>query len=278
MAHLTSFMGTDNFNAMRYVNIFYGTDINRIGHSIAALEHSTVTSWGKENEYEMFLNFMEKNKGNPIVAFVMDSYDYFKSVETVTSDPRFTEKINSDEYPIFVMRPDSGDPMDIVPKTIDIMEKNNVPFTVNSKGFKVWNKMRIIWGDGISEQAIIDMCDLLVERGYSTENIAFGMGGALMQGNETTSNNRDTQAFAIKNSSVTYVDGNKRDVFKDPITAPNKKSKKGELTLWRNPTTNEYITDRVDAKPTGFEDSLHIVYENGLIVKEWTFDEVREAA
>ncbi len=278
MAELISFRGTDNFNSIRYVDIFYKTTMENIGHSIPALEHSTVTSWGKNREFEMFLNFMEKNKKTPIVAFVMDSYDYFKAVEKVTSEDRFVKKINSDEYPIFVIRPDSGDPKDIIPKTLDIMEKNKVSYIVNKKGFKVWNKMRLIWGDGITEDAMEYMCEIMISRGYSTENIAFGMGGALMQGNENVSNNRDTQGFAIKNSSITYENGDKRDVYKDPITAPEKKSKKGELTLWFNKETQKYITAPKNfdsAKEYGFSDALHTVFRNGEVIKEWTFDEVR---
>jgi nicotinamide phosphoribosyltransferase len=104
------------------------------------------------------------------------------------------------------------------------------------------------------------------------------MGGALMQGNENVSNNRDTQGFAIKNSSITYKNGDKRDVYKDPITAPEKKSKKGELTLWFNKETQKYITapkNSDEAKEYGFSDALHIVFRNGEVIKEWTFDEVR---
>ena len=280
MAHLIPFRGTDNFNSIRYVKNFYNiTDIKTIGHSIPALEHSTVTSWGKDREYDMFLNFLEKNKGNDIAAFVCDSYDYFKTVDVVTSDERFTVKINSDDYPVFVIRPDSGEPTVVIPKTLDIMEKNNVPFTINKKGFKVWNKMRLIWGDGVVEEGIDEMINILIDRGYSSENIAFGMGGALMQGNDNSSNNRDTQGFAIKNSSVTYEDGSKRDVFKDPITAPDKKSKKGELTLWYNNTTKEFFTDLISFKEndTSITNMLNLIFENGKFVKEWTFDEVRTA-
>lgn len=279
IAHLINFKGTDNFNAIKYVHKYYSfITIEAIGHSIPALEHSTITSWGKVREFEMFLNFMEENKGRAIIAMVMDSYDYFNAVEIITSDKRFTDKINSDEYPIVVMRPDSGDPRDIIPQTIDIMEKNNVPYTTNKKGYKVWNKIRIIWGDGINEEAIIAMLNILKERGYSSENIAFGMGGALMQGNESTSNNRDTQGFAIKNGSVT-INGEERDVFKDPITEPTKKSKKGILGFYYNEETNSYITQRAtDPIPNGYEDALYIIYENGEVITEWTFDEVREAA
>ena len=187
MAHLAAgFMGTDNFNSLRYARDIYNVeDITTIGHSIPATEHSSTTSWKKENEMQMIMNHLENNKGKAIIAAVMDSYDYFKAVRTVCKqDGEFQEKINSDEYPVFVMRPDSGNPAEIVPETLKIMEEENVPYTTNKKGYKVFNKMRIIWGDGINTESIKVMLDIMVKMGYSTENIAFGSGGWLMQGTE----------------------------------------------------------------------------------------------
>jgi nicotinic acid phosphoribosyltransferase len=104
------------------------------------------------------------------------------------------------------------------------MEKNAVSYTQNSKGYKVFNKYRIIWGDGVTPDAIDSILNLVTARGYSAENIAFGSGGDLMQ-----NLNRDTHKFAIK-ASAAKVGGIWRDVYKDPITDAGKVSKKGLLT------------------------------------------------
>jgi nicotinamide phosphoribosyltransferase len=272
MAHLTQFMGTDNFNSISYVKNYYNTeDITMIGHSIPATEHSSVTSWGREGEFDMIMNHIENNKGAPIIACVMDSYDYFKAVDTVTGVQRFREKLDSDEYPIFVIRPDSGDPREIIPQTIDIMEENGVPFTINNKGYKVWNKFRIIWGDGITMESMRTMLEIMVDRGYSSENIAFGSGGWLM-----SQHDRDTQGWAVKCSSITLNDGIERDIYKDPITAPGKVSKKGKVTTAINRNgaircvnVNE-ITDDSE-----YIEVLETVYENGKLVKEYSIAEVR---
>ncbi len=277
MAHLTQFMGTDNFNSIRYAMEFYDSKIDATGFSIPATEHSSTTSWERENEMDMIMNHLENNKGRDIIAAVMDSYDYFKAVQNVTAkDGDFQKKINSDEYPVFVMRPDSGKPEEIVPKTLDIMEANEVPFIVNEKGFKVFNKMRIIWGDGINMESMKVMLDILVDRGYSSENIAFGSGGWLMQQHD-----RDTQGWAVKCSSIdveTESGVQTVDVYKDPITAPGKKSKKGKITLWRNNFSKEYFTASVDFKTNEFSVSncLGVVYKNGKIRNTYTFDQVRE--
>ena len=57
--------------------------------------------------------------------------------------------------------------------------------------------------------------------GYSADNIAFGMGGGLLQ-----HVNRDTMKFAMKCSAI-VKDGHVVEVYKDPITDQGKKSKKG---------------------------------------------------
>lgn len=281
VAHLTQFMGTDNFNSLSYAKEYYNVeDINTIGHSIRASEHSSTTSWGRDQELAMIMNHLEKAKGEALVAAVMDSYHYFNTVrEVCRQDGPFQRKINSPDYPTFVMRPDSGDPKDIINETLDIMEEECVPYTVNKKGFKVFTNMRIIWGDGINMDSIRIMLKLMIARGYSIENIAFGSGGWLMQQHD-----RDTQGWAVKCASIDILIKDEvgieeiieRDVFKDPITAPGKKSKKGKITTYFNPNTKVYFVDKVGIEfENGSYDVLVDVFEAGDMVKEYTLAEVR---
>ena len=294
IAHLMAgFLGTDNFSAIRGVRRFYNNPEegfrDRIAHSINATEHSSTASWGRENESEMIMNHLEINKGQYIIAAVCDTYDYFKMTREICDQSgEFQKKINTPEYPMFVMRPDSGNPEEIIAWTLDMMEEERVPFTVNNKGYKVFNKMRIIWGDGINMETMKAILDIFVRRGYSSENIAFGSGGWLVQQHD-----RDTQGWAIKNSQVllSYDDPickdgqggqifETRDVYKDPITAPNKASKKGELTLWYNHTTQEFFTDIVDFKTNEFPvtDMLNVIFRNGKMYNKVNLDQVRENA
>jgi nicotinamide phosphoribosyltransferase len=107
--------------------------------------------------------------------------------------------------------------------------------------------------------------------GYSASNIAFGMGGALLQKLD-----RDTQRFAYKCSSVTVNDV-ERDVFKDPVTDPGKKSKAGRLDLLLDDDT--YKTVRLDDGEIAAPDSqLVTVFENGKILKEYDLESVRARA
>jgi nicotinamide phosphoribosyltransferase len=266
-AHMAvGFQGTDNFNSLKFVFENYG-DTN-VGFSIPASEHSTVTSWGQENEYNMIANYVEEFKGSPIIACVMDSYNIFEAVKFITSGEMKT-KIESDDYPIFVIRPDSGNPVEVIGAIINIMEDNSVKFTMNDKDYKVWNKYRIIWGDGINMESMKEILEYVTERGYSSDNIAFGSGGWLMQQHD-----RDTQKFAIKCSAI-QVNSEMRDVFKDPITDHGKKSKKGIITLWK--TENGYETDyRNRSWEDKIVDSLEVVFENGVLKRNQSFSEIRE--
>lgn len=217
-AHLTQFYGTDNFNSLFLTKKYYGDPC--AGMSIPATKHATVTAWGRTDEYKMYSDFLEHHKGIPMIACVLDSYNVNEAIKAVTSGDMKT-KIESEGYPIFVMRLDSGDPLRGVNDALDIMEQNKVSFKINSKGYKVFNKYRILWGDGITPATIDTILETIVERNYSAENVTFGSGGDLMQ-NLT----RDTCKFAMKCSAVNRY-GSWRDVYKDPIDDPSKKSKAG---------------------------------------------------
>jgi hypothetical protein len=82
--------------------------------------------------------------------------------------------------------------------------------------------------------------------------------------------------WAIKCSEITLEDGTKRGVAKDPITAPNKKSKEGQVTTYFNRATDEFFADLVGNASMGCPEALELVYLNGKMIKEYTLDEVRK--
>ena len=93
----------------------------------------------------------------------------------------------------------------------------------------------MIYGDGINELSIDSILRTLEYAGYSADNIAFGMGGALLQGLD-----RDTQKFAMKCSAVKFGLGEWIDVFKDPKTDRQKRSKRSSCgKTYRLETTLE---------------------------------------
>jgi nicotinamide phosphoribosyltransferase len=275
MGHLVNFMGTDTVTGLLYATEYYDADI--AGFSIPAMEHSTVTSWGKENEVDSYRNMVKQNaKAGGIFACVSDSYDIYKACELWGTE---LKQDVLDSGATLVVRPDSGNPSDVVVKCLYILEKH-FGSTTNAKGYRVLNPaVRVIQGDGINHASIHSILFCMELAGFSADNVAFGQGGALLQ-----QVNRDTMQWAMKCSAVGVREGEFlewRDVYKDPITDTGKRSKRGRVTLWES--GGEYQSSVT--MPMGWTDKgmkwnhvLEEVYRDGEVKKTWTFDEVRANA
>lgn len=248
MAHLVNFMGSDTVAGVIAAKRYY--DEPMAAFSIPAAEHSTITTWGKteEGETAAYYNMVQKySKPGSIFAVVSDSYDIFKACEKIWGGTLKDAVIAHGGT--LVIRPDSGDPVLTTLRVIQILDEK-FGHTVNDKGFKVLNHVRIIQGDGVNPLSINAILMNYKAHGYSADNIAFGMGGALLQ-----HMNRDTLKFAMKASAV-MVNNEWRDVSKNPIGQPDKASKGGR-----------------------FEDpELELVYMPGHLVRNVTFQQVRDNA
>lgn len=268
MAHLTSFYGTDTTQGIIYANNYYNAGI--CGFSVPAAEHSTITSWGRDHEDDAIIN-MIKQFPTGIRSVVGDSYNIYDFCERISRDPIKSMILGSDIK--FVVRPDSGDPVEVISKVIDILW-NGFGGTFNSKHYKVLDShIGILQGDGIDIEMIEKILIMLKNKRYSAENIVFGSGGGLLQKFD-----RDTLKFAIK-CSAAVINENMVNVQKDPITSKTKKSKTGNLKLIPLFNTGEYHTISSTEDPKGFNsmfDSLEVIYKNGILVKEFTFSEIRE--
>jgi nicotinamide phosphoribosyltransferase len=264
-AHLVNFMGTDTMVGYVCARMYYNEPM--AGVSIPAAEHSTITSWGKEQEVDAFKNMLTSfPKG--LVAVVSDSYDIYKACTNLWGE-QLKELIENRDGTL-VVRPDSGDPPVIVVEVLECLGKA-FGTTETSKGFKLLPKyIRVIQGDGISADSLPGILDAMVAANWAADNISFGSGGALLQ-----KVNRDTQKCAFKCSEAT-VNGEVRDVYKDPITDPGKKSKKGRLTLEKN-EDGEIVTI-TEGKGDPAKDLLVKVFENGKLLKDYSFAEIKERA
>jgi nicotinamide phosphoribosyltransferase len=264
-AHLINFMGTDTIAGILGAMEYYDAPV--CGFSIPAMEHSTVTSWGKDHEVDSFRNML-KHYGGPgkLLACVSDSYDIFKACEMWGTELK-QEVIDSGA--VVVVRPDSGNPSEVVVKCLQILD-SHFGHTINAKGFRVLNNVRVIQGDGIDHTSIRSILFSAEIAGYSADNIAFGQGGALLQ-----QVNRDTMEFAMK-CSAAKINGEWVEVYKDPITSSMKKSKKGRLMLV--PADDGSLTTVQYIEGGSFGDRLHIRFFNGQLLNETTFDQVRARA
>jgi nicotinamide phosphoribosyltransferase len=261
-AHLVNFMGTDTVMALVVARKYYGEKM--AGFSIPAAEHSTITSWGLENERDAFRNMIAQYGSGGLYAVVSDSYDIFRACSQIWGKELKAEVEAANGT--LVVRPDSGIPHQVVVKCLDLLGEA-FGYSINSKGFKVLNpKVRLIQGDGIDYEETRRILDNMEHSGWSADNVAFGMGGGLLQ-----KINRDTQKFAFKCSMVT-VNGNDRDVYKAPVTDSGKTSKKGRLSLvHRNGTLMTVKGEKAD-------DILQTVFENGKVLKTYSLAEIRERA
>ena len=265
-AHLVNFMGSDTIEGVIYANRYYNETM--AGYSIPATEHSTMTSWGKENEAKAYSNMLDKyGKPGGILAIVSDSYDLYNAVENIFGEELKQQIIDSGAT--LVIRPDSGDPATVVRKTLNLLEKK-FGSTVNDKGYKVLNYVRVIQGDGINESSIRAILNLAISSGFSADNIAFGMGGALLQQID-----RDTNKFAMK-ASASRINGKWVDVYKDPITDSRKTSKRGRLMLVKDDYNN--LRTVTKAAVGDQVEMLETVFYNGTITKEYSLEEIRENA
>lgn len=261
-AHLVSFLGTDTLAGPLLAHDYYAAEM--AGFSIPAAEHSTITSWGKDHEVAAFRNMLEQFPEG-LVAVVSDSFNIFQACEKYWGQE--LRQMVLGRNGTVVIRPDSGEPTTVVPTVLDVLGEA-FGYETNEKGYRVLNpRVRIIQGDGIDFDTLGAILLAMKKRGWSGDNIAFGSGGGLLQ-----KLNRDTLKFAFKCAAVT-VNGREREVYKQPVTDHGKVSKAGRMKLVKR--NGGYKT--VPLTEPG-EDLLVEVFRNGEVLRNWTFEEVRERA
>ena len=259
-AHLISFKGTDTVAGLMLARNYY--DEEMAGFSIPAAEHSTVISWGKENEAKAYENMLDQFPG--MVAVVSDSYNLDHACREIWGK-QLKDKVLAHEGTLIV-RPDSGEPHISVRDTLNALGEA-FGYETNAKGYKVLNpKVRVIQGDGINIDTMQDVLDVMQSNKWSADNIAFGSGGALLQKLD-----RDTCSFAFKCASAT-INGVEHGVSKCPVGDVTKKSKSGRMKLIYD---GGYKT--VSESHAG-EDQLIEVFRNGRLLQETTFEEIRKRA
>lgn len=261
-AHLVNFNGTDTMAAIQMIMDTYDVEDFLVG-SVPASEHSTMTSWGRSNEakaYENMLDVFADDKSeykSPILACVSDAYDIINAVENIWGKELKEKVLKTDT--LIAIRPDSGSPLYMVMMTLQKLDES-FGHTINKKGYKVLNNVRIVQGDGVEEESIEEILNYMEMSGYSSDNITFGMGGALLQ-----KLNRDTLKFALKCSAI-MIDGTWKEVYKDPITDKGKMSKKGLIDTFYDDEVDRYVTltgGKTARDYFNTESALHVVYHNG---------------
>lgn len=286
MGHLTSFCGTDTVPAIMSLEKYYNADITKelVGCSVPATEHSVMSSGtAVEGEFETFKNLITNIYPNGIVSIVSDTFDLWKVLTDFL--PRLQENIMSRDGKV-VIRPDSGDPVDIIcgthqPHHADFEsrskpeEKGVVELLWDVFGGKIVNRHKVldshigaIYGDSITVERADQISKRLIAKGFAPL-IVYGIGSYTYQ-----YNTRDTFGMAVKCTAI-ISNGNEVEVFKDPITDDGtKKSLKGYFAV-EGENGKYQVTDQVSKWEAYANTKLEPVFLNGKVVKEYSLEQIR---
>ncbi len=277
VAHLISFLGSDTVlalpTALHYYNAEYPVML-----SVPASEHSVMCSYGKDNEIDAFKRMLELYPTG-IVSIVSDTFDVYKVLTTFCEELK--EKILSRDGTT-VFRPDSGNPEYIIcgdPNAeigsnehkgcIQLLDEK-FGHSINNKGYKVLNpKVNLIYGDGMYFERYETILKRMKEMGWAASNLVIGVGGILR--NHT----RDTLGFAIKATYV-EVNGESRDIEKDPVTDKGKKSAKGLLKLTFDDYFQKYYTKDQCSQEEEKEGELKTVFKDGKLKNRTNLSKARK--
>jgi nicotinamide phosphoribosyltransferase len=256
MAHLAVFRGSDNLEAVLSLQNAYNCGVE--GFSVPAAEHSTMTSWGKDKEENAIANMYNQFKDGTAFSIVIDSYDDKEALNKICNF--FKDKTSA---ATIVVRPDSGDPKDKVMMCLDKLAETFGTVT-NSKGFKVLKGTRVIQGDGINKDDIVEILAAMANKAFSADNIVFGMGGSLLQGVT-----RDTCGFSMKASQV-KVDGKWKAICKN---AEGKQSKAGKQYVYKEEDGTPFASS---IESPAHDNMFRTVFRDGEIIEQCDIYEVRK--
>ncbi|KRT15985.1 nicotinate phosphoribosyltransferase [Pedobacter ginsenosidimutans] len=279
--HLLSFTGTDTIPAIDFLEEYYNADSDKelIGGSVAATEHSVMCMGTNTGELETFKRLILEVYPKGIVSIVSDTWDLWKVLTEYL--PVLKDDIIARPGKV-VIRPDSGDPVDIIcgnPNGENENEKKGVIELLwdvfggktNDKGFKeLVPQIGAIYGDSITTERATQICERLKAKGFASTNVVFGIGSFTYQ-----YNTRDTFGFAMK---ATYgeVDGIGREIFKDPITDDGtKKSAKGLLKIFKNEEGEYELKDQCSWEEEA-QGELKEVFRDGKLLIDYSLAEIRE--
>lgn len=278
--HLLSFTGTDTIPAIDFLETYYRADSDKelIGGSVAATEHSVMSMGTNTGELDTFKRLITEIYPGGIVSIVSDTWDLWKVLTEYL--PKLKKEVLARNGKV-VIRPDSGDPVAIIcgnPNGKTIEEQKGVIELLwdifggieNSKGYKELDShIGAIYGDSITIERATQICERLKQKGFASTNVVLGIGSFTYQ-----YNTRDTFGFAMK---ATYgeVNGNGREIYKDPVTDDGtKKSAKGLLKVELQNGVYK-LHDQVTWEEEKQGD-LKEVFRDGKLLIDYSLNEIRK--
>ena len=288
LGHASSFRGSDSLIVIPGARYFYGESQDEVCiNSVNASEHSvSTTKIFTVGEEQMIADWL-KEFPTGILSIVADTFDLWTLITKYL--PANKEAIMARNGKL-VIRPDSGDPVDIIcgnfeydniehwnrldrtkyaPEDKGVIELLWDIFggTVNEQGYKVLDPhIGAIYGDSITLDRQVEIYKRLEAKGFASTNIVLGVGSFTYQ-----YNTRDTLGFAAKGAWF-ECNGVGYDIYKDPITDDGtKKSLKGFIMVDDNLDVHTQCTAGQES-----QGMLHVIYENGVFYNQSTLTAIRE--
>lgn len=283
--HLLSFTGTDTIPAIDFLEEYYGanSDLELIGGSVPATEHSVMCIGTPEGEFETFKRLItEVYPGNTdtfsIVSIVSDTWDLWKVVTDFLV--RLKSEIMARNGKV-VIRPDSGSPADILcgdpDSNVEHVYKGLIEClwdifggTTNAKGFKTLDShIGAIYGDSITLERQKEILRRLEAKGFASDNIVLGIGSYTYQ--HVT---RDSYGFAMKATHGITDSMGMVQIFKKPVTDDGtKNSHRGYLKVTEQ--NGRLVCSQNVSQEEEHEGLLRTVYHNGSMLNTTTLAEIR---
>lgn len=282
-AWMLSFDKTSTIPAIDYIDNYYSSDETecaKLGIGIGAIstEHSVMAlNYAVDGDEITFVKrLLTELYPEASFSMVSDTYDYWNMIDNIL--PACKDEIMNHNGKLLI-RPDSGDMVEIAVKTIEKLWKV-FGGTINNKGYKVLDPhIGIIYGDGCSLNNVKLVWKKLANKGFAASNIVFGIGAfcfsAIVEPNgHMVVVTRDTFGIAMK-ATYGVVDGKPIMIYKDPKTDTGhlKKSHKGCCKVFKN--KGELVC--ADEYEHLVEDTeLKLIFENGNLMLDEDFRDIRE--
>lgn len=315
--HLTSFKGTDTIPAICYLEQYYNADVEQecVGTSIPATEHSIMeyNSYGTENdEYEAFKRIITEVYPEGFVSIVSDTWNLWHVLSDTV--PRLREEIIKRDGRV-VIRPDSGDPCDIICglNTDGEHKMFNGKLCIRVDDDGLGKVLKPVKNQEYAEQKCKGVVEILWDifggtinsKGYKVLNphvgSIYGDAITLERADEIcrrleskgfassnivfgvgsytyNMNTRDTFGFALK-TTYGIKDGKEVMLFKDPITdSGEKKSQKGMVVVTKDKNGELVYIDELTAETKQkyhAVDLLKPLFKDGKLLRETSLSEIR---
>lgn len=288
MGHLTSFVGSETIPAIGALEKYYSANAatTTVAATIPATEHSVMCAGGDgEDEFTTFKRLITKVYPSGYVSIVSDTWDFWQVMTEYL--PRLKDEIEARDGRV-VIRPDSGDPVDIIcgtsmyadSKLGGVAAKGAYEIlwdifggTINEKGFKVLSdKVGIIYGDSITLERQKEIYKRLEDKGFAATNLVLGIGSYTYQ-----YKTRDSLGFAMK-ATWCQINGEGKMIYKQPKTDDGtKNSLRGIISVVES-SVHERLVAIDGGNSLDHEDGsiLQTVFKDGEEVNHFTFNQIRE--